>query len=150
MIIRKAINSDFDSIANLHIESWQNSYSDVLPSEFLESKIIPSLKEHWRNIKISDDDVVLIAEKREIIGFIAVWCRPTPFIDNLHVKPSHRSHNVGTTLMKAAAEELIKKGNTRGFISGFLLIMRPLSSFMRNSAVSRKNLRLKTYLVMKC
>lgn len=116
MIIRKAINSDFDSIANLHIESWKNSYSDVLPSEFLESKIIPSLKDHWRNIKISDNDVVLIAEQREIIGFIAVWCRPTPFIDNLHVKPSLRSHNVGTTLMKVAAEELIKKGNTIGYL----------------------------------
>jgi ribosomal protein S18 acetylase RimI-like enzyme len=117
MIIRKAFKSDFDSIADLHIESWQNSYSNVLPPEFLESKIIPSLKEHWRNIDISDDDVVLIAEKeKELIGFIAVWCHPIPFIDNLHVKHYHRSLNVGTALMNVAAETLIRKGKRTGYL----------------------------------
>jgi ribosomal protein S18 acetylase RimI-like enzyme len=45
-----------------------------------------------------------------------VWCRPTPFIDNLHVKPSHRSQNVGTALLTAAAEELLKKGKRTGFL----------------------------------
>ena len=116
MIIRKAKNSEFNIIADIHIESWRNSYANVLPPGFLNKKIVPSFKEHWSNVEIQNDDVVLVAEEKEIIGFIAVWCRPIPFIDNLHVKPSHRSQNVGTALMKAAAEALLMKGNRTGYL----------------------------------
>jgi ribosomal protein S18 acetylase RimI-like enzyme len=116
MIIREANNSDLTAIANIHIESWQDSYSEVFPPEVMNGEIIPSLKEHWQNIAIQNDDVVLVAADKDIIGFIAVWCRPIPFIDNLHVKPSHRSINVGTLLMESAAEALIMKGKRSGYL----------------------------------
>lgn len=116
MKIRQAKHSDFNRIADIHIESWRNSYLNVLPSDFFGEKIVHTLKQHWSKVEIQDGDVVLVAEEKEIIGFIAVWCRPTPFIDNLHVKPSQRSRNVGTALMRAAAEELVKNGNSTGFL----------------------------------
>lgn len=116
MIIRAANNSDLTAIANIHIESWQDSYSEVFSPEVMNGKIIPSLKEHWQNIAIENDDVVLVAADKDIIGFIAVWCRPIPFIDNLHVKPSHRSIKVGTLLMESAAEALIMKGKRSGYL----------------------------------
>jgi ribosomal protein S18 acetylase RimI-like enzyme len=116
MIIRKAKKSEGNIIAEIHIESWRDSYADVFPPDLLDRKIVPSLKEHWSTVEIKDNDVVLVAEEKEVIGFIAVWCRPIPFIDNLHVKPSHRSQNVGTALMKAAAEALLLKGNRTGYL----------------------------------
>lgn len=116
MIIRKAKSSEFDIIADIHIESWRNSYSDVLPPDFLNKKIVPSFKKHWSKIEIQNNDVVLVAEEKQIIGFIAVWCRPIPFIDNLHVMPSHRSKNVGTALMKAAAEALLVEGYRAAYL----------------------------------
>lgn len=116
MIVREANNSDLTAIANIHIESWQDSYSEVFPPEVMNRKIIPSLKEHWQNIAIQNDDVVFVAADKDIIGFIAVWCRPIPFIDNLHVKPSHRSKKVGTVLMDSAAEELLKKGKKSAYL----------------------------------
>ena len=116
MIIREANNSDLTAIANIHIESWRDSYSEVFTPEVMNREIIPSLKEHWQNIVIQNDDVVLVAADKDIIGFIAVWCRPIPFIDNLHVKPSLRSKNVGTLLLKSAAGALLKKEKNSGYL----------------------------------
>jgi ribosomal protein S18 acetylase RimI-like enzyme len=116
MRIRRIENSEFNEIANIHIESWQNSYSKVFPQDFLNNNVVPSLKNHWINIEIRDEDVVFVAEEKGIIGFIAVWCRPIPFIDNLHVKPSYRSQKVGTSLMKSAAEELLARGRKTGYL----------------------------------
>jgi hypothetical protein len=47
------------------------------------------LAQHWSEIEIQNEDIALVAEEDSLIGFVAVWCRPTPFIDNLHVRPSH-------------------------------------------------------------
>ena len=61
-------------------------------------------------MEIRNEDLVLIAVDNALIGFVAVWCRPAPFIDNLHVRPSYRSKYVGTALMAAVAEQLISRG----------------------------------------
>ena len=116
MKIRPATPSDLQGIAAIHAESWKDSYPDVLPAEFLTAQIDRDLAEHWRDIEIRNQDIVLVAEEDSLVGFIAVWCRPIPFIDNLHVKPSHRSKKVGSSLIKAAAKELINKGHKTGYL----------------------------------
>lgn len=116
MNIRHAIPSDLEGIAAIHRESWKDAYSDVLPAEFLRGQIDRDLAKHWRHIDIQNEDIVLVAEENALIGFIAVWCRPLSFIDNLHVKPCHRSRKVGSALLKAAAAELIRKGHKRGYL----------------------------------
>jgi ribosomal protein S18 acetylase RimI-like enzyme len=116
MKIRPASRSDLQKIAAIHIASWRDTYADVLPPEFLERRIEPSLEKHWREIVIQKRDIVLVAEKASIVGFIAVWCRPVPFIDNLHVTASLRSQKVGTALMLAAADELIQQGHRAAYL----------------------------------
>ena len=116
MKIRRATPSDLGNIAAIHVESWKDTYSDDLPAEFLAGKIDRDLAQHWSEIEIHTEDVVLVAEEDSLVGFVAIWCRPIPFIDNLHVKPSHRSKRVGSALMKAAAKELIHKGHQTAFL----------------------------------
>ena len=116
MKIRLAKKSDFEEIANIHIESWQDSYSDVFPPDFLNNQIVPSLRQHWKDIETEEDDIILVAEEREIVGFIAVWCRPVPFIDNLHVKPACRSRKIGSALMKKAAAILLDNDKKTGYL----------------------------------
>jgi len=116
MIIRRATQSDLQDIAAIHIESWKDAYSDAMPAEFMTAKIDQELAQHWRKIEIQNEDLVLVAEEDSPVGFAAVWCRPTPFIDNLHVKPSHRSKKMGSALMKAVAKELIKKGHKTAYL----------------------------------
>ena len=104
--IRRAQISDFPSIAAVQTESWRDTYADVLPADYLQNQIAADLERHWNTVEIQPGDVVLVAEDDGIIGFIAVWCRPEPFIDNLHVRPSRRSAGVGAHLVRAAARQL--------------------------------------------
>jgi len=116
MKIRRATSSDLQYITAIHVESWKDAYSNVLPAEFITGQLDRALAQHWRHIEIRNKDIVLIAEEDLPVGFISVWCRPIPFIDNLHVRPSHRSKNIGSALMKAVAEELIKKEHRTAYL----------------------------------
>ncbi len=116
MKIRRATQADLQDIAAIHIESWKDSYSDLLPAEFLAGQINQLFEQHWSGIEIQKGDLVLVAGEDSLLGFAAVWCRPIPFIDNLHVKPSQRSKKIGSALMKAVAEELINEGHKTAYL----------------------------------
>ena len=114
--IRRATQSDLPEIAAIHVESWKDVYADVLPAEFMAGQIDQALAQHWHDIEFHNEDIVLVAEADSLVGFVAVWCRPVPFIDNLHVRPSHRSRKVGSALMKAMAKELIKNNYQTAYL----------------------------------
>ncbi len=116
MKIRRATQSDLQDIAAINVESWKDVYSDVLPAEFMTGQIDQEISRHWSDIEIQEQDIVLVAEEDLLVGFAAVWCRPIPFIDNLHVKPSHRSKKIGSALMKAVAKELIKREHKTAYL----------------------------------
>ena len=82
----------------------------------MAGQIDREIAQHWREIKIQKEDIIRVAADDSLVGFIAVWCRPIPFIDNLHVRPSHRSKKIGSALMNAAAKELIKKGYNSAYL----------------------------------
>ena len=116
MQIRPATPSDFQAIAAIHIESWKDTYADALPAEFLNQKIDRDVIQHWSEVEVQNEDIILVAEENLVIGFIAVWCRPIPFIDNLHVRPSLRSKKVGSALMRAVAKQLITQGQKTAYL----------------------------------
>lgn len=119
--IRKARRRDLAAIARLHALSWRDSYRWLLPDDYLENEVDQELQRHWTETPIESDDLVLVAEGQNgrILGFIAVWCRPEPFIDNLHVAPDGRSQGLGTRLMVAAARCLLERGKSTVFLSVF-------------------------------
>lgn len=114
--IRRATQSDLPEIAAIHVESWKDVYADVLPAEFMAGQIDQVLAQHWHDTEFHNEDIVLVAEADSLVGFVAVWCRPVPFIDNLHVRPSHRSRKVGSALMKVMAKELIKNNYQTAYL----------------------------------
>ena len=136
--IRPATRPDLEAIAALHIESCRDAYSHIFPAEFLEEQLPENLRRHWRTIEIRSEDLVLIAEEDALVGFIAVWCRPAPFIDNLHVRPSHRSNKVGTALMAAVAEQLIDRGHKTAYLWVFESNGRAKRLYERLGGVKRE------------
>lgn len=138
MKLRPASPSDLQKIAAIHIGSWRGAYADVLPAEFLERRIEPLLEKHWTEIVIQKEDLVLVAECGSILGFIAVWCRPVPFIDNLHVTASQRSKSVGSALMKAAAQELIVRGHRTAYLWVFESNIRAVRFYERLGGVQKE------------
>ena len=116
MKIRRATHFDLQDIAAIHVESWKDVYAHVLPAKFMAGQIDRVLAQHWSEIETQDEDIVLVAEVDSLVGFVAVWCRTIPFIDNLHVRPPHRSKKVGSALMQAVAKELIKKKHKTAYL----------------------------------
>jgi ribosomal protein S18 acetylase RimI-like enzyme len=116
MNIRSTRRSDIPQIAAVQAESWKDTYSNDLPQAYLNDQLAEDIQRHWNDTVIKPEDVALVAEEDGIVGFIAVWCRAEPYIDNLHVKSSERSKGVGTLLMKAAARQLIRLGHQRAYL----------------------------------
>lgn len=116
--IRMARRRDLAELARLHARSWRDSYRGLLPDDYLDNQIDQEMHRHWTEARIEPDDLVLVAEQQNggILGFIAVWCRPDPFIDNLHVATDGRSQGVGTRLMAAAARCLLERGQSTAFL----------------------------------
>jgi len=138
MKIRHAKQSDHKGIAAIHAESWKNAYSDVLPAEFLAGQIDRDFDSHWSEIQIQNGDILLVAEEDSLLGFVAVWCRPFPFIDNLHVRPSQRSKKVGSALMKAVAKELIKKGHNKAYLWVFEINEKAIRFYERLGGIQKE------------
>ena len=138
MKIRYVQQSDLQDIATIHIESWKDSYSDILPAEFLSGQIKGDIERHWNEIKIQNEDIVLVAEENSLIGFVAVWCRPIPFIDNLHVRPFQRSKKIGSGLMKAAAKELINRGHKKAYLWVFESNAKAIRFYKRLGGIQKE------------
>ena len=117
MRIRPASRQDLVEIALIHSASWKEAYAGILPADYLSDQVDQDLREHWEQQKIQPGDVVLVAETGDgLLGFVAVWCRPNAFIDNLHVSQSVRSRGVGTELLRAAADRLIELGHSTAYL----------------------------------
>jgi len=116
MNIRHAEPGDLQRIAEVQIESWQDTYAGLFPEDYLARQLAQDLKRHWSRVEIRPEDLVLLADDDGVAGFIAIWCRPGPYIENLHVKPSLRSRRIGSALLKSAARRLIQRGHASAFL----------------------------------
>lgn len=117
MDIRPANQDDLPMIASIHSTSWRDAYSGFLPADYLAGQVQLDLQAYWDQQQILPRDVVLVADTSDgPVGFVAVWCRPSPFVDNLHVAPSMRSGGIGAELMRAAAGRLITLGHSTAYL----------------------------------
>lgn len=135
MNIRHFRRSDRPQIAAVQIESWKDAYTGVLPAAYLANQVAAELKHHWSEVEIHPEDIVRVAEDDGIVGFISVWCRPDPFIDNLHVKPAVRSKGVGSKLMASAAREMIRQGHGSAYLWVFEINRRAIQLYERLGAI---------------
>lgn len=136
MDIRPAQQGDLPRIASIHAKSWRDAYAGILPADYLRSQVEQDLQAYWAQREILPQDVVLVADTTDgPVGFIAVWCRPSPFIDNLHVSPPMRSRGIGTTLMEAAASQLVARGYSTAYLWVFERNVAAIRFYQRLGAV---------------
>ncbi|TLP45020.1 GNAT family N-acetyltransferase [Cohaesibacter sp. CAU 1516] len=109
--IRAARRSDLAAIANLQLASWRDAYKSFLPPSYLRDRAEQDVRAYWDRCRIRPEDLLLVAfdtqDEERMVGFIAVWCRPNPFIDNLHCDPTETGKGIGKTLMAAAFKQLL-------------------------------------------
>jgi ribosomal protein S18 acetylase RimI-like enzyme len=111
---RLAVSVDMPRIADLHVQSWQSTYKRQFSRERLHGDIRQELVRFWHSYEPSPADIIAVAEKsdttKELLGFCAIWCKDTPYLDNLHVAPSAKGLGIGRTILAFASSELSKRG----------------------------------------
>ncbi|MFC2046333.1 GNAT family N-acetyltransferase [Chloroflexota bacterium] len=139
MDIRPANQDDVPAIASIHSASWRDAYSGFLPADYLAGQVELDLQAYWAQQEILAQDVVLVADTPDgPAGFVAVWCRPSPFVDNLHVSPSRRSRGIGAALMRAAAGRLIALGHSTAYLWVFESNVAAIRFYERLGAVKAR------------
>ncbi|WP_423997491.1 N-acetyltransferase family protein [Maribacter sp. IgM3_T14_3] len=122
MIFRNGTSNDIERIANLHAVSWQQNYRASFSADFLDNLAFDNRLKEWTNRlqHPSDDQYVLLAEEDgNMLGFICAYINENAqfgtLLDNLHVSLNIQGKGVGTKLMAALAEEILKRKSANGF-----------------------------------
>jgi ribosomal protein S18 acetylase RimI-like enzyme len=110
MEIREALQSDANSIAEIHTASWRNSYQDVLSKDYLNNVVLKERLTLWsgRLCKTKSKQYVIVAESEgEILGFACFYVGENPqwgsYLDNLHIRKAHQSKGIGKLLIQKGA-----------------------------------------------
>ena len=71
--IRRADVSDADGIAEVHVRSWRDAYSDLLPPAEFDKRPVELRTEEW-NARLSDPDFVVsvATADKQVLGFVGV------------------------------------------------------------------------------
>lgn len=110
MLIRTAIPSDVEGIVRVHVATWKQAYTHILPAELLANLPAENRRSMWAKSVAEDFPHVLVAEvDGEVVGFSAIGpCRddgscPSDFeVWAIYLSPSHWSLGLGRELWLAS------------------------------------------------
>ncbi|HEY7791534.1 MAG TPA: GNAT family N-acetyltransferase, partial [Vicinamibacterales bacterium] len=117
--IRPALPDDADAIARIHVASWQHTYADLLPADFLSHLSIADDARRWRRTMIDARPrlFVYVAERAGALTGFAVG-GPNHLHDELYagelqaiyLDPECERQGIGTALVRATAAHLAELG----------------------------------------
>lgn len=120
MIIRSATPQDAKGIANVHVKSWQTTYTGIMPDEVIQSRGMDNRLAIWTRIlsNPNPDTVLLVAEDdKQIVGFVQGG-KPQEAIENydselyaIYLLQDAQGKGLGRRLMEACAKVLCNKGH---------------------------------------
>ena len=146
--IQPATKADFAAIAHLQAESYACAYRSSLPPYYIKDRLHADVLDSWMRCKLAKRDIVLVAKQPEtniLVGFISLWCRPQPFIDNLHCHPSCTGQGIGTQLLRAAFQKLLAQGEDSVSLSVLVSNDRARKLYLRLGAQIHKRQREKLF-----
>lgn len=120
MIIRPADIDDAREIASIHVQSWQQTYADILPAEGLASLSIDQRTLQWAGwLQAETSPVhVLVAEHNgEVVGFSSWGASGGPdapedevMLFSIYLRPDSMHHGYGSQLLTAIEVDMIASG----------------------------------------
>ena len=110
--------ADADEIARVHVQSWQESYADLLPAEFLKNLSIDAKIVQWRQT-VSHPQVFkrVAREAGKIVGFVSCGAarevgakEADGEIFAIYILKAYHGRGIGRALVAAAARFWLSKG----------------------------------------
>jgi ribosomal protein S18 acetylase RimI-like enzyme len=148
--VRKAIASDLQDIARVHVAAWQTTYRGIVPQPFLDSLDVDARAEAWKNWFGEGKLHLYVAENDgEVCGFISGGALREPIegfdaeVYAIYLLPSFQGRGGGRLLMQRLAETLRISGFTQVVI--WVLAENPSRGFYEHlggSQITQKRIRI--------
>ncbi|HAM79214.1 N-acetyltransferase family protein [Ornithinibacillus bavariensis] len=127
MNIRKAIISDANGIAKVHVDSWRSTYKNIISDSFLNSLSYERRTELWERNTTREGNYVFVAENEsgEIVGFADCGKRENNHIENagdltsIYLLEEYQGQGIGRLLLK----ELFLKFKELGYNKVFVEVL---------------------------
>lgn len=121
--IRRAMPFDAAAIASIHITSWQETYTNILPQAMIDEQTFVRRQYIWSQIlaQKSPDSIVHIATLNDgdSVGFIHTTPQRSNILTSydaeitaLYILAKAQKRGIGRNLVKAAANSLSMNGNS--------------------------------------
>lgn len=116
MKIRQAKQTDAKGIAKVQVDSWETTYKDIVPDEYLSNMTYEAREEKWKDI--IPQTTVFIAETNdgEVVGFAGGGKERTgkyPDFEGelyaIYILEEYQGKGIGRLLVEAVVEDLKQK-----------------------------------------
>ena len=150
--VRPASARDAKAIAEIHVATWQATYEDLMPGEYLKSMTVEKRQSYWREaIEYSEPQLLVAVEAEKVVGFVGfdrsrdagtkssvgeIWA--------LYVAPAHWGSGAGVALWDGAREGLKEEGCTQVTLWVLLKNERALRFFEHSAGFKREMPSLKS------
>ena len=150
--VRPATARDAKAIAEIHVATWQATYQDLMPEDYLKSMTVDKRLTYWREaIEYSEPQLLVVLDADKVVGFVGfdrsrdagtkssvgeIWA--------LYVAPAHWGEGAGVALWDGAREGLKEEGCTQVTLWVLLHNERALRFFEHSAGFKREMPSLKT------
>ena len=150
--VRPAVARDAKAIAEIHVATWQATYKDMMPEDYLQKMTVEKRQAYWREaIEFSEPQLLVATDGDQIVCFAGYDCsrdantRATVGeIWALYVTPAHWGQGVGLALWDGARDGLKEEGCTQVTIWVLLRNERALEFCEHAAGFKREMPSLKT------
>lgn len=116
--IRAAVPADAAAIAAVHVQSWRETYTGIMPETVLSRHSVESRLSMWQRVLAAESVFVFVAEDEAsgVVGFVsgaAARASADPSrgeIFALYLLRSHQGRGLGRALMQAVSARLHEAG----------------------------------------
>jgi ribosomal protein S18 acetylase RimI-like enzyme len=110
-MVRPARHSDIPDLARVHVQSWLETYSGLLPMEVINSFTLEAREAQWKRTLASSSMVVFVAQSAgAVVGFCSLaWRETEAELFTIYVLKSFQGLKLGQALWNAAIEAVKSK-----------------------------------------
>ncbi|WP_106498125.1 GNAT family N-acetyltransferase [Lentibacillus sp. Marseille-P4043] len=134
--IRRAVFADAEAIANIHVRSWKNTYTDLVDEKDLSNITYENRKTLWETVlrmQKKEQCTFVISNDVDVIGFVSGGPERTKRfqydseIYTIYLLPGYQRKGLGAKLLRVFAEEMKEHGYESLLV--WVLTQNPSSRF---------------------